>query len=243
MVGFNTGAEAWGGRSPFTPFVPHPAAVGFEQFDCNAWSYESRFAAVPAGVAFEGRDGAGLLCVIGSDASAGAGSATDLEVYAMDADRGGDLVALTSAVTTGAANAINHLYLSANANVLAGQVSRTAASSANGRAFLNGTSDLFVVRNVHEALAGGTPEAFVVSEGRSHGAGVGFVGEGARGGPQALVFSSGPASSSNASWATRTLLSVALAPGAVPVVLDGTASHYAVLAGGRKEDDDPTSAE
>ncbi len=234
MVGFNIGAETIGGRAPFTPFLPHPTTVGFEQFDCNAWCYESRFAASP---------GTSILCVVASDASSGAGSATDLEVYAMDADMGTDLVALTSAVTGGTGNAINHLCLSADGRVLAGQVSKTAASSANGRAFLNGVSDLFVVRNVREAVAGATPDALVVSRERSHGASVAFVGEGAGGGAQALVFSAGPAAASNASWATRTLLSAPLAPGAVPTVIDGTESHYAVLAAGRKEDDDPASAD
>ncbi|MCK6461448.1 MAG: hypothetical protein L6Q95_16330, partial [Planctomycetes bacterium] len=232
MVGFNIGAEAVNGRAPYTPFLPHPTTVGFEQFDCNAWCYDSRFAA-----------GASILCVVASDASAGAGSATDLEVYAMDADLGTDLVALTSAVTAGTANAINHLYLSADGRVLAGQVSRTAAGSAGGRSFLNGVSDLFVVGNVTEAVLGATPEAFVASRDRSHGASVAFVGEGAGGGAQALVFSAGPAAASNASWAARTLLSAPLAPGAVPTVVDGTESHYAVLAAGRKEDDDPASAE
>jgi hypothetical protein len=234
MVGFNISGETINGRAPYTPFLPHPSTVGFEQFDCNAWCYESRFAASP---------GTGILCVVASDASAGAGSATDLEVYAMDADMGTDLVALTPAVTGGTANAINHLYLSADGRVLAGQVSKTAASSANGRAFLNGVSDLFVVRNVREAVDGATADAFVVSRERSHGASVAFVGEGAGGGAQALVYSAGPAAAANASWATRTLLSAPLAPEAVPTVVDGTESHYAVLAAGRKEDDDPASAD
>jgi hypothetical protein len=234
MVGFNISADTIGGRSPYTPFLPHPATVGFEQFDCNSWNYENRFAASP---------GSGTLCVVASDASAGAGSATDLEVYAMDADLGTDLVPLTSAVTTGTANAINHLCLSANGDVLAGQVSRTAASSANGRALLNGTSDLFVIRNVRAAIQGATPDAFFVSAGRSHGASLAFVGEGALAGPQAIVFSAGPPGVTNASWATRTLLSAALAPGAVATPLDQTPSHYAVLAAGRKEDDDATSAQ
>jgi hypothetical protein len=234
MIGFNIGAAPIGGRKPYEAFCPHPDTVGFEQFDCNAWSYESRFAAVPG-------DGAGILCIVGSDASAGAGSATDLEVYAMDANAGSDLVALTPAVTPGTANAINHLYLSANGRVLAGQVCRTAKSSADGRGLLNGTSDLFVVTNVREALQGVSPVAFVVSAGRSHGASLAFVGEGAPGGPEGLIFSSGPASASNTSWVTRTLRVAALAPGAPPVVLDAAESHYAILTGGRKEDDDPAS--
>jgi hypothetical protein len=242
IVGFNITAAAIGGRDPYVAFSPHPDAVGFEQFDCNAWNYECRFAAVPGGVPASGRDGAGILCVIGSDASAGAGSVSDLEVYAMDANRGTDLVALTPAVTTGTANALNHLYLSADGNVLAGQVSRMAVSSVHGRALLNGDSDLFVVTNVHAALDGATPVAFVVSERRSHGASVAFVGEGARGGPQSLLYSAGPPAVTNASWATRGLFAVALSPAPLPSALDGAESHYAVLAGGRKEDDDATSA-
>ncbi len=233
MVGFNLGAEEIQGRSPYTPFIPHADTVGFEQFDCNSWNYENRFASSP---------GTSILCVIASDASAGAGSATDLEAYAMDADLGTDLVPLTSAVTTGATSAINHLCLSANGDVLAGQVSATAASSANGRAFLNGNSDLFVVRNVRGAVLGATPDAFVVSKGRSHGASLAFVGEAALAGPQAVVFSSGPPGATNASWTSRTLVVAPLAQAAVAAPLDQTLSHYAVLAAGRKEDDDATSA-
>jgi len=233
MVGFNISAEEIRGRSPYTPFLPHASSVGLEQFDCNSWNYENRFASSP---------GTSILCVIASDASAGAGSATDLEVYAMDADLGTDLVPLTSAVTTGTANAINHLCLSANGDVLAGQVSSTAANSANGRAFLNGNSDLFVVRNVREAVLGATPDAFVVSEDRSHGASLAFVGEGALAGPQAVVFSSGPAGVTNTSWTERTLLVAPLAQAAVAAPLDQTPSHYAVLAAGRREGDDATSA-
>ncbi|HEX5137116.1 MAG TPA: hypothetical protein VFY93_09100, partial [Planctomycetota bacterium] len=234
MIGFNISGETIGGRAPYTPFLPHASTVGFEQFDCNAWCYESRFAASP---------GTSILCVVASDASAGAGSATDLDVYAMDADSGTDLVPLTPAVTGGTANAINHLYLSADGNVLLGQVSRTAASSANGRGFLNGTSDLFAVRNVREAVLGAKPDAFVLSAARSHGASLALVGEGALGGAQAVVFSAGTAGTTNVSWAGRTLWSAPLAPGAVPTLLDGAASHYAVLAAGRKEDDDPASAD
>ena len=103
MVGFNLTAAPINGRDPFTPFSPHASTIGFEQFDCNSWSYENRFKSVPGGVVFNGRDGAGILCVIASDASAGAGSATDLEVYVMDTNRGSNLAVLTSAVTTGTA--------------------------------------------------------------------------------------------------------------------------------------------
>jgi hypothetical protein len=137
MVGFNLTAAAINGRNPFTPFSPHAATIGFEQFDCNAWNYEMRFKSVPGGVFVNGRDGAGILCVIASDSSAGAGSATDLEVYVMDTNIGSNLTVLTSAVTTGTSNAINHLSMSGEGNVIAGQIAKTAASSAGSRAILN----------------------------------------------------------------------------------------------------------
>jgi hypothetical protein len=251
MVGFNMTSAAIGAgtavspvRQPFTPFITHPTTVGFEQFDCNSWNYEGRFAASPGGVtaASSGLDAKGILCVIASDTSAGAGSATDLEVYVMNTNLGTNLFALTPSVTTGSANAINHLYLSCDGNVLAGQVAKTATSSASTRALLNCNSDLFVVTNVHAVLEGDTPNAFILSAGQSHGATVAFVGDGTPAGPQALVFSSAAGSSSNTSWATRTLKAAFLASGVVPTILDSTQSHYAVLAGGRKVDDVPTTA-
>jgi len=240
MVGFNISANTIGDRDPFKAFSPHPNTVGFEQFDCNSWNYENRFAATPGGMYYNGRDGAGILCVIASDASAGAGSATDLEVYVMDANMGTDLVALTSAVTTGTANAINHLYLSANGNVLAGQVAPTSSTT---RAVLNNKNNIFVVTNIHEVLAGGTPNAINVSENMSHGATVAFVGDGSPGGPQAIIFSSGPASSSNSSWTGRSLKAAPLVSGATASVLDSVNSHYVVLAGGRKIDDNPNTSD
>jgi hypothetical protein len=244
MVGFNITAAAINGRQPFTPFSTHSATIGFEQFDCNAWNYENRFAASPGGiVSGSGQDAKGILCVVASDASAGAGSATDLEVYVMNTNLGTNLVALTSAVTTGTANAINHLHLSSDGNVLAGQVSKTTASSAGTRAVLNNNNDIFVVMNIQEALGGSAPNAFIVSDAQSHGASVAFVGDGTAAGPQALIFSAAASSSSNASWTTRVLKAAPLAPGAVPTILDNTASHYAVLSGGRKLDDDATTAD
>jgi hypothetical protein len=251
MVGFNITTTPIGlgtafspVRQPWTAFSTHPNTIGFEQFDCNSWNYESRFAASPGGVSFNGRDARGILCVIGSDASAGAGSPTDLEVYVMDANLGTSLTVLTSAVTTGTANAINHLYLSADGNVLAGQKAKTATSSAGTRAVLNSSTDLFVVTNIHAVLGGATPSAIVVSSAQSHGATVAFVGDGTIAGPQALIYSSGAGStSSNSTWATRTLKAVPLAAGAVPASLDNTQSTYAVLTGGRKLDDNATAAD
>jgi hypothetical protein len=250
MVGFNISAAPIGDgtafspvRNPWTPFSTHPATIGFEQFDCNAWSYENRFAASPGGVFFNGRDAKGILCVIGSDASAGAGSPTDLEVYVMDTNRGTNLAVLTSPVTTGTANAINHLWLSADGNMLAGQIAKTTASSASSRAMLNSNSDIFVVTNIHAVLDGAAPQAIVVSAGQSHGATVAFVGDGTLAGPQALIYSAGTASSSNTSWSTRSLKAVPLVSGAVPASLDNTQSTYSVLTGGRKLDDVATTAD
>jgi hypothetical protein len=238
MVGFNISAGTINGHAPYTPFSPHGSSVGFEQFDVNSWNYENRFAAVPGGVTLPvtGRSGAGILCVIASDAAAGALSATDLEVYAMDADIGGDLMALTSNVTTGSANAINYLYLSMDGNVLVGQRAETTANSANSRAALTGDSDLFAVTNIHDVLAGGVPNDFIVSAGRSHGSSVAFIGEGTNAGAQAVIFSAAP-SGANATWAQRTLNVSVLQAGSTAVILDSTQSHYVVLAGGRKLDD------
>jgi hypothetical protein len=243
MVGFNMTAAAINGRNPFTPFSPHAATVGFEQFDCNAWNYENRFKSVPGGVVLNGRDGAGILCVIASDSAAGAGSATDLEVYVMDTNIGSNLTVLTSAVTTGTSNAINHLSMSGEGNVIAGQIAKTTTSSNSTRAILNSNTDLFVVTNVHAVLAGSAPTAFIVSTAQSHGASVAFVGEGTGGGPQALIYSSGASGSSNTTWATRTLKSVPLSVGAVPTVLDSTQSHTVVLAAGRRLNDNPVTAD
>jgi hypothetical protein len=189
-----------------------------------------------------GRDGAGIIFVIASDSSAGATSATDLEVYAFDANVGGGFVTLTADVTDGAGNAINHLYASADGNYVVGQRCRTTAKSGASRATLNGNSDLFVVANVHAALDGVTPDAFLVSEAMSHGSSVAFVGEATATGPQALVFSAGPPGG-NQSWDDRTLRSSLLRPGGQAEILDKTESHYVVLAGARKLDDDPDTSD
>jgi len=246
LVGFNiTGADipSTGGKvhKPFVPFIPHSSTIGFEQFDCNAWNYEGRFFSVPAGVVFppSGRDGAGIVFIIGSDSSAGATSAIDLEVYAFDANVGGALVALTSGITTGSANAINHLYASADGNFLVGQRS-SATSSNSSRAELNGDNDIFVVNNVHAALEGAPANAFFLSESLSHGSTYAFVGEGTATGPQALIFSAGT-KGDNRTWATRQLWLGVLQAGAAPLMLDATRSHYTVLGGSRKLDDNPNT--
>ena len=108
---------------------------------------------------------------------------------------------------------------------------RTAAT-------VNGDSDLFVVTNVHEALTGAAPTAFIVSAGMSHGATVAFVGEGTATGPQAIIYSSAT-KGGNTTWDDRTLKVGLFAIGTVPAVLDTTQSHYVVHSGGRKQDDDP----
>ncbi len=241
MVGIQITAASVPGssRTAFTPFSTHPSTIGFEQFDANAFGYENRFAAVPGGVVYppSGRDGSGILFVIASASSAGATSATDLEVYAMDTNIGSDLRVLTSAVTDGTANAINHLYASADGNFLAGQRSKTTGNSRDSRAILNGDSDLFAVTNVHAVLAAGAlPGALVVSGGSSHGSTVAFVGEGTATGPQAIVYSSA-AKGTNSTWDDRTLKIALLVAGAQPTTLDAATSHYVVLGAGRKLDD------
>ncbi|MHC5052112.1 MAG: hypothetical protein ACYTGK_16060, partial [Planctomycetota bacterium] len=244
MVGFNISASRVGGHDPYVPFSPHAATIGFEQFDVNSFNYENRFCAVPGGVTYgpSGRDGAGIVFVIASDSSAGATSAADLEVYVFDANVGGGFVTLTAGVTDGTSNAINHLYASADGNYLVGQRCRTTVKSGATRVALNGESDLFVVADVHAALAGAAPNAFVASAGMSHGSSVGFVGEGTPTGPQALVFSAGP-KGDNLSWANRTLRITLLRPQAGVSFLDKTKSHYVVLAGTRKADDDADTAD
>jgi hypothetical protein len=243
MVGFNISAADINGHEPFEPFTTHGSSIGFEQFDCNAWNYESRFFAVPAGVELNGRDGAGIVFVIGSASSAGAKSATDLEVYAFDANSGGDLVALTSDATDGTQNALNHMYVSADGNFLIVQRTKTTADSGASRAKLNGENDLIAVTNVHAAVFDGAPAtSFVVSSQLSHGSSVAFVGEGTVTGPQAVVYSAGP-KGTNTSWDDRQLKLSLLAEGAPPQVLDTTKSHYFVLSGTRKVDDDPTTSD
>jgi len=242
MVGFNISDGTINGHDPFDPFSTHGNTIGFEQFDVHAWNYEGRFGAVPGGVVnpSTGRDGGGIVFVIGSDSTAGATSSTDLEVYAFDANIGSNLVALTSDVTDGTKNAINHLYVSTDGSHVAGQRTKTTADSGDSRAVLNGDSDLFVVTNVHEALTGAAPTAFIVSAGMSHGATVAFVGEGTATGPQAVIYSSAT-KGGNSTWDDRTLKVGLFAAGTVPAVLDTTQSHYVVHSGGRKQDDDPVS--
>jgi len=238
MVGFNISDGTINGHDPFVPFSTHGSSIGFEQVDCNAWNYEGRFAAPASGVFFNGRDGSGIVFVVGSDASAGATSATDLEVYVFDANIGGSLIALTSGVTPGTANAINRIYVSTDGNIMACQRCATAADGGASRAKLNGDNDLVVVNNVHAVLAGTeAPNAFVVSAGKSNGTSVAFVGEGTSAGPQAIIFSTA-ASGGNQTWDDRQLMSAALVPGAIPSTLDATKSHYVILAGKRTLDDD-----
>ncbi len=245
IVGFNTSGNAINGHEPHAPFSPHAPEVAFEQFDYGAWNFESRLAASPGGVALNGFDASGIVCVIGNDASS-PNSPTDLDVYAFNANRGTDLVAVTSAVTDGNANAINHLYLSADGNTLVGQRSETTASSRTGRETLNGDNDLFCVNNLHAVVFGGAaPNAFMISEDRSHGATVAFIGEGTISGPQVVVYSAADQVGGNETWDDRTLRAAQLAPGAgaIATVIDSVRSHYAVIVAGRKLNDNPDTAD
>jgi len=243
IVGLNITPATINGRAPYAPFSPHPSTVGLEQIEVNSFNYEDRFFAVPAGVTnpTSGRDGGGLVFFVASASSAGATSATDLEVYVFDANAGGDAVVLTPNVTTGTANAINHLYVSTDGNVLAGHRSRTTLLSRDNRGPLNGNSDLFVVTNVHAALNGSPPDDFVVSSALSHGSTVGFVGDGTVAGPQAIVFSAGPVAADNLTWDDRTLRLAPLRPGAPVTTIDSTLSHYGVLSASRKLADNPNT--
>jgi hypothetical protein len=181
--------------------------------------------------------------VVASDASSGATSATDLEVCAFDANAGGDLFALTSAVTSGSANAINHIYSSADGNFLVGQRSTFSGDSGANRSVLNSQSDLFAVTNVHAVLAGtAAPDAFVLSAGRSHGSTVAFIGENTATGPQAIIYSAdneGNTDTGNRTWDDRVLKLGLLAPNSPAATVDSTPSHYVVLGGSRKLDDNP----
>jgi hypothetical protein len=249
MFGYNiSGANLAGEHDQYVPFTPHASNIGFEQINVNAFNYESRFFAVPAmdpaDIPAGGRDGAGLVFFIASASSAGASSSTDLEVYCFDADHGGDAVVLSAAVTDTNQNAINHMYVSMDGNVVAAQRANYTANSRNGRAVLNSNTDLFVCINVHDALAGATPDTFMISENMSHGSSVGFVGDGTLAGPQAIVFSrADPAAitdTGNRTWDDRELKISLLAEGSIVRTLDATRSHYVVIAGTRKTDDDPT---
>jgi hypothetical protein len=245
MVGFNITAADINGHEPYEPFTTHGSSIGFEQFDCNGFNYAGRFFAVPGGVEYapSGRDGGGIVFVIGSASSAGAKSSTDLEVYAFDANNGGQLVALTSDATDGTQNALNHMYASADANFLMVQRTKTTADSGDNRGKLNGENDLIAVTNVHAAVFDGAPaNSFVVSSQLSHGSSVAFVGEGTVTGPQAVIYSAG-AKGTNTTWDDRELRLSLLAEGAPPQILDTTKSHYFVLSGTRKVDDDPTTSD
>jgi hypothetical protein len=247
MVGINMTNNTIGSRASWTPFSPHAATVGFEQFDCNAWNYSNRFWAVPGGVLYppSGRTGDGIVFVIGSASSAGALSSLDLDVYAFDSNVGGSFVALTPNITDGTTNAINHLYASADGNFLVGQRTKFGGDGGANRGVFNSQSDLFAVINVHAVLAGTqTPNAFILSAARSHGSTVAFVGENTATGPQAIIYSSdnaGNTDTGNRTWDDRVLKMGLLAPNSPPATVDSTPSHYAVFGGARKLDDDPNS--
>ena len=227
---------------PGAPFSPAPGGVGFEQWDVNAWDYNGRFCSVPGGIAGpSGRDGSGIVCFIASASSSGVTSATNLEIYVFDANNGGNAVAVTPGVTNGTANALNHMYMSVGGNVLAFQRSRTTSISGNSRTVLNGDNDLGVVINLHEVLQGAPPDVFWISQDRSHGHSVAFVGEGTPAGPGSIIFSDG-ASGGNSTWDQRRLQIGTLSPSPSFASLDNVNSFYEVIAGGRLIADDPTNS-
>ena len=229
-------------RKPYAPFIAHGKGVSFEQFEYKAFLYRNRIGVSQVANAADATDnGTGLVFIIGSDAASPA-SATNLEIYCMDADRGGELVALTSAVTTGSSNAINYMYPSIDGNTIVAQRSN-ATNSRDDRSLLTTKNDIICVNNVHDVMFdGATPNSFVVSADASHGSSVAFVGDGTGAGAVALVFSrsDGPG---NTSWDDRNLFISLLAPLANRSPLDATDSHYVILSGGRKLDDDPTSSQ
>ncbi len=229
-------------RAPFAPFSPAPGGVGFEQFDVNAWNYNNRFCSVPGGIPGpSGRDGSGIVCFIASASTSGVTNSTNLEIYVFDANNGGNAVALTSGLTNGTSNAINHMYLSVGANVLAFHRAETTGVSGNSRAVLNGNNDLGVVTNIHDVLLGAAPIAFWISEDRSHGHSVAFVGEGTPAGPGSIIFSDG-ASGSNSTWDQRRLRIGTLSASPSFANLDNVNSFYEVIAGGRLLADNPTNS-
>ena len=64
------------------------------------------------------------------------------------------MVALTSHVTDGTANAINHLYVSTDGNYLVGQRAETSVTPNASRAVLNNANEIFAVTNVTTSADG-----------------------------------------------------------------------------------------
>jgi len=230
-------------RKPYEAFKAHGAGVSFEQMEQKGILLASRIAAAPSGTTLEtsGHDGSGIVFIIGSD-SASSGSATNLEIYALNANEGGECIALTSAVTTGTSNAINYLYPSMDGNTIVAQRSNQT-NSRDSRTQLTSQNDIIAVTNVHDVLFNGaTPVAFKVSSDASHGSSVAFVGDGTPAGAVALVYSHA-SGTGNTTWDERNLYIGLLVEGAGRSALDTTKSHYTILSGGRKLDDDPTNAD
>ena len=238
MVGFNITPDDiedrdGNTREPFEPFLVHDKKIGFEQIDTNSWNYESRFYAVP---------GSGIVLCIANDSSADKETCTNLEIYAFDADTGGEMEVISSDVTPGNTNSINHMYLSTNAETLVFQRCAWAGDylgSATNRVTLQGNNDLCVVMNVKGVVERDEdPDAFVLSAGASHGHSVAFIGEGNSTRPTSLYFSSAD-SGTNGQWIKRTLKSAALVPGATIREEDDTESFYEVFAAGLLVPDNP----
>jgi hypothetical protein len=242
LVGFNISSSTINNHTPFVPFNVHDDDTSLPQIQCNSYGYGSRFCAVP---------GSGIVCFVGADSSNNLKQDTDLDVYAFDANTGSDAVVLSSNVTPGTLNAINHMYLSTNGNVLAfqrcpwaGSSSTSSTGSGYDRTTLQGNNDLCLVTNVRAAVEDGdTPNCFVLSGGASHGHSVAFVGEtpsDPTGVPLQIWFSSTDAGG-NGSWVQRTLKSALLEAGASIMEEDDTESYYEVMAGGRLVGDDPST--
>ena len=125
--------------------------------------------------------------------------------------------------------------------------SAPASQTSNStRAPLQHDTDIFGVNNVHAALFdGAVPNDFMISEDKSHGTTMAFVGDGSVTGAQAVIFSAADSgsTSNNTLWKERTLRVGLLAPGGTTDTLDTTESHYVVLAGSRKVDDDWETAD
>ncbi len=95
--------------------------------------------------------------------------------------------------------------------------------------------------NLHDVLQGAVPIAFWISEDRSHGHSVAFVGEGTPAGPGSIIFSDG-ASGSSSTWDKRRLRIGTLSANPAFATLDTVNSFYEVIAGGRLLADDPTTS-
>ena len=134
------------------------------------------------------------------------------------------------------------MYPSMDGNTIVAQRSNET-NSRDTRTQLTTQNDIIAVTNVHDVLFNGaSPNAFTVSSNASHGSTVAFVGDGTPAGAVALVYSHATGSG-NTTWDERNLYIGLLVPGAGRAALDTVESHYTILSGGRKLDDNPNSAD